>query len=152
MWQTIGTTLAGLNWTAIAGVVGSVAPLATILIAYRALGSWKRTLQNQRVDECISATFSFKGSVDRYIAVKRRARGGAIHEVFDQLWASFRDFGRAYTVACRYHPELYQDAPFKIQKLLINLGDGEFSEQAYDIDEQLGGVLNDVIEKLHTVG
>jgi hypothetical protein len=57
MW----TTLAGLNWTTIAGVIGSIAPLITILIAVRALGSWKRTLRNQRIDECICAAYDLIG-------------------------------------------------------------------------------------------
>jgi hypothetical protein len=63
MW----TTLAGLNWTVIAGVIGSVTPLITVLIAYRALGSWKRTLQNQRVDECISAAYDLIGSLEEAV-------------------------------------------------------------------------------------
>jgi hypothetical protein len=76
-------------------------PLITILIAVRALGSWKRTLRNQRIDECISAAYDLVGSFERYKAVKSKHKISTTAEAFDQLLTSFRDFDRAYTVVGR---------------------------------------------------
>jgi hypothetical protein len=118
---TMWTTLAGLNWTTIAGVVGSVAPLITILIAVRALGSWKRTLQNQRVDECISAASVLIGSLERFKKIKGRVRGSATQEAFDQLLASFHNFDCAYRITCRYRPDLDPNASHHVAKHLLFL-------------------------------
>jgi hypothetical protein len=117
MW----TTLAGLNWTVIAGVIGSVAPLITILIAVRALGSWRRTLRNQRIDECISAAYDLIGSLERFKKIKGRARGSATHEAFDQLLASFYNFDCVYRITCRYRPDLDPNALFHVGKFVLFL-------------------------------
>jgi hypothetical protein len=140
MW----TTLAGLNWTVIAGVIGSVAPLITILIAVRALGSWKRTLRNQRIDECISAAYDLIGSFERVKAVKGRARGGAIHETFDQLLASFHDFDRAYTVVRRYRSDLDPKDPYRIQKFLVGLdyNDESLTRHVDELIQALYGIIH----------
>jgi hypothetical protein len=145
VWQTIWTTLSDLNWTTIAGVVGSVAPLITILIAYRALGSWKRTLQNQRIDECISGAYDLIGSADRFITTKRRGRSSAIEETFDQLLASWHDFNRAYRLARRYRADLDPNATFEIQKLLSGL---DYEPEFQRLTDAMRRRLYDIIEKL----
>jgi hypothetical protein len=123
MW----TTLAGLNWTTIVGVIGSIAPLITILIAVRALGSWKRTLQNQRVDECISAAYDLIGSLERFKKIKDRGRGSATHEAFDQLLAGFYNFDCVYRITCRYRPDLDPNALFHVGKFVLFLDDDDES-------------------------
>jgi hypothetical protein len=140
MW----TTLAGLNWTTIAGVIGSVAPLITILIAVRALGSWKRTQRNQRIDECISAAYDLIGSFERYREVKSRHKLSTTAEAFDQLLTSFRDFDRAYTVVRRYRSDLDPKDPYRIQKFLVGLEEYDDDESRQKVDELIQA-LYDII-------
>jgi hypothetical protein len=146
---TMWTTLAGLNWTTIAGVVGSVAPLITILIAVRALGSWKRTLRNQRIDECISAAYCLTGSPNRYEVVNGRGKLSTTAEAFDQLLTSFHDFDRAHTVVRRYRPDLDPLDVFHVGKIVLYL---DYDDEGHaSIEQRADGAVHNlslVIDKL----
>jgi hypothetical protein len=104
--------LASLDWSKVASVVGSLTSLVTMCIALVALGSWRRTLRNQRIDECVSAAFHLIGTIERYRALKFdhnriiRSSQKGIEDALDRVLDGFRDFDRAYTIARRYRPDL----------------------------------------------
>ena len=66
-------------------IIGAVASLATMCIALVALGSWRRTLRNQRIDEAISAAFDLAGAIERYVAVRRRGDGSCQTRLLRQI-------------------------------------------------------------------
>jgi hypothetical protein len=78
-------------------------------------------LQNQRVDECISAASDLIGSLERFKKIKGRVRGSATQEAFDQLLASFHNFDCAYRITCRYRPDLDPNASHHVAKILFFL-------------------------------
>ena len=45
-----------MSWvTSVARTVSTFAPVATVAIAFWAADTWRRTLRNQRADECLGA-------------------------------------------------------------------------------------------------
>jgi hypothetical protein len=91
--------LVSLDWSKIVGVVSSVTSLVTMSIALIALGSWKRTLRNQRIDECISAAYDLRGEIGDWVTIIHQARSSSIDglaqgpvftEAFDHMLRSLR--------------------------------------------------------------
>jgi hypothetical protein len=129
------TVLASINWIQIAGFVGTIAPLVTIAIAVYALGSWKRTLHNQRIDECLGAAFDLMDALTDVIEIKRRRDVAATKDAFDQLDRSCRAFDRAYSMVRRYRPNLSPRIPFSVFKMF-----GGFDADRFTNDEVVEGL------------
>ena len=119
--------LVSLDWSKIGGVVSSVTSLVTMSIALIALGSWKRTLRNQRIDECISAAYDLRGEIGDWVTIVHQARssstdglaqGPVFTEAFDQMLRSLRDFERSYRLALRYRRDLDPKALYGVRKIL----------------------------------
>jgi hypothetical protein len=146
---------------AISYTVGSIAPLITIGIAYRALGSWRLTLQNQRIDECINATFDLLGALEQFCKIARMGVGNyrtygetwdRDKEFHERLRSSFRNFDRSYTITRRYRPNLSAKVPFRIQTFLTEKSvptEDEINIMEAAIREQLSHVLETLSAPTH---
>jgi hypothetical protein len=137
--------------TNISEIVGSIAPLVTIYIAYRALGIWRRTLHHQRIDECISAAVDLEGLVGRLVTVKNSGGSGTSTEASGQMWAGWLRLNRAYFVARRYcEPPLDPDATKKIGEALYELKGAD--RVADGTKDQIYKIINKLISELERTG
>jgi hypothetical protein len=105
---SIGVKAATDIATAIGTVVAAGAAVATAAIALIAASDWLKGLENQRIDEAISAVRELQSAIDAVIWCVQN------HSTPDEMWSAHRDayriswrrFNQAYGVATRYHPSL----------------------------------------------
>jgi hypothetical protein len=150
--------LVSLDWSKIGGVVSSVTSLVTMSIALIALGTWKRTMRNQRIDECISAAYDLRGEIGDWVTIIHQARSSSIEglaqgpvftEAFEQMLRRLRDFERSYRIALRYRRDLDPKALYGVRKILIYLHTDR--PDMPPIERQAGGAidnLDEVIQRL----
>jgi hypothetical protein len=84
--------------------IAAAAAVCTALIAWRASSNWRKGLENERIDNALSALHDFDARIDRVVAL----RGDKEHvwNAYHELWDSRSRFNQAYVVAQRYHRRL----------------------------------------------
>jgi hypothetical protein len=144
--------LTGIDWTKVAPVVGSIAPVTTISIALYTVKQWKRTLRRQKSDECISAARYLRGAVGRYVSIKSRL--GRDEDANREMWDGLRAFDQAYVVAQWYHKktltEKMLDKVFStVTDLSQNLNSSSNNKEgALEKEAVLQGLLDNIIKEL----
>src|SRR5262249_26790659 len=99
------------NWTealtASGTAVTAVLTLALVVIAGLALKDWRKSLENQRADECVSAIRDLLGAIGRCLSLKKSKPmphwdpEHAMWQAHTDMWAAWRRFDRAFFVACK---------------------------------------------------
>ena len=84
--------------------IAAAAAVCTALIAWRASSNWRKGLENERIDNALSALHDLDARIDRVVAL----RGDKEHvwQAYHELWDSRSRFNQAYVVAQRYHRHL----------------------------------------------
>lgn len=103
----------------ISSIVTAVAAVATAIIAYCAAQSWRRGLENQRADECISAARDVRSAIDRcFNFAENDSSPSELGAAVDGAWNSWRRLDQAYAVALRYRADLPDALPDMIARQL----------------------------------
>jgi len=117
-------------WTAYGTWATAIATLILAGIGWRGLAQWKRSLENQRADECISAARHLEGAIGRLVTLKsKRPEPGydpqpAAWRAYSLAWESWRQFNQAFAVARRYHEKaMVPDTPTVIATRLREIED-----------------------------
>ena len=104
-----------------AGISAVIAAGAAVYAAT----TWKTTLQNQRVDECLSAALDLQSIFGKLISVKQSFRAPRADDnawrVNELLWDSWRQFNRCFVVARRYRANLREEIPKEIREQILVL-------------------------------
>lgn len=121
------------NWTEVLTAGGTVATaiftMGLVVVAAFAVWYWKKTLENERADECVSAIRDFWGAVGRCVSLKKSRpqpqwdQVRAVWQAHGEMWDAWRRFDRAFSVACRYHKELDRTISEQIKHELYPLDD-----------------------------
>lgn len=118
-------------WEGAAELIKALAPIATVSVAAWAATTWRKSLMNQRADDCISAAHEMEAAIDRCLSLFWEQRGliptydrsQELARRYDEVWkVSWRRFDQAYAVARRYHPTLPREVPRKIEAIMGELG------------------------------
>jgi hypothetical protein len=116
--------------------------------------NWQRTLKHQRADECLSAARYLEGAVGKYVDLSAKDGGPdqrAIRSAaYDGMWASRRNFDKAFAVARRYH-KLPDDLPNKTFETLKKFNLNTFGGENQSIKAEMEKLLASVTEKLCSV-
>jgi hypothetical protein len=143
------------NWAqvvaAIAAIVGAVASSVIAVTAICALSNWQRTLKHERADECLSAARDLEGAVGKYVDLSakdgnpdQRANRRA---AYDGMWASRRNFDKAFAVARRYH-KLPDDLPNKTFETLKKFNLDTLGDENQSIKAEMEKLLVSTTVKL----
>jgi hypothetical protein len=145
------------NWTEVLTATGTVATavftLALVGVAVFALWGWKKELENQRADECVSAIRDFWGAVGRCVSLKKSRpqphwdQARAVWQAHGDMWDAWRRFDRAFSVACRYHKELDRTISEQIKRELYPL-DALLHDNLTNVQSQIEEVQRNVGELL----
>jgi|SRR6516164_5177138 hypothetical protein len=93
------------NWTDFVTAGGTA---VAALMAVIAAATWRKGLENKRVDDAISAVHELQARINRVVAIagdKRHVWGA-----YTDAWNSWSLFNAAYVVAQRYHHCLSKSA------------------------------------------
>jgi hypothetical protein len=84
--------------------ITAAAAVCTALIAWRASSNWRKGLENERIDNALSALHDLDARIDRVVAL--RVDKEHVWNAYHEAWASRSRFNQAYVVAQRYHRPL----------------------------------------------
>jgi hypothetical protein len=125
--------------TAAGTLVVAVAAVWAALIAKAAATTWRDTLKNQSIDQCVSAIREIRSAADAVASLlKNRISRAAVDDAYTDAWRlSWRRFDQAYGVAARYYRKrLTAGVPNSIGNSLTELkttfAKYDASNQAYD--------------------
>ena len=100
-------------------------PVFTLVVAIWATYAWRRTLRNQRADDCISAAREMYAAIEYVIRLKLHSEDEKrLEDAYNRAWeTSWRRFDAAYTVAQRwYGKKLPAGTPARMFNLLFAVG------------------------------
>jgi hypothetical protein len=116
-WTEVATAWGTIAAAIAAGVAAIAAAIASWL-SLKGADQWRRTIEEQRIDECVAASRDLEGILGRLISIRKQQ---GVHptyptfEVYDRLWDSWRRLDAAFSTARRYRRGLAADIPQKIR-------------------------------------
>ena len=130
--------------------------LIGIVIAIYGLTTWRRTLKNQRTDECLASIYAVVGLAHRCLSLKEEdAPPGKFWEAYGEAWNSHREFSSRWAILRRYphQSDLAKEMPSRASDLLLEVGrilrgpDAE-TDKIDEITRALWNVRQDVEQRL----
>jgi hypothetical protein len=142
--------------TAAAAIVTACAAAYAAWLAKSASDTWRRTLENQSVDECVSAVHELQSAINRVIALMEAGSPrDSVVDAYTEAWKlSWRRFDQAYAIAKRYHPGLPDDSRQRFEGLLSVLHDqylATYSGGIISIPQGFGGLKDNTAQLAQTV-